>query len=470
MDFTPPYPRPHKTRSSLFWRFIRGWHSWIHVLFEKSYSMKMGHVRQRGTDVYMVNEPSLVKRVLTSEAALFPKQDLMHQMLEPLLGSSVFTTNGPVWERQRRFVDQALTQSRLQTVFPSMLQSVGHLLSRLDPLADGRSLEIDAEMTCVTADVMFRTILSQPLEQTDANAIYSAFLSFQNQAQRAAVLLLYGLPAFFHKRASRKAAATIRSILAEIVQKRFSLAEQNLPLPRDILTGLMEAEDPLHNDRFSYQEVLDQVCMLFLAGHETSASALSWSLYLISNAPDIQARLLAEVTREVGSREFQYGDTHRLKLVWNVFREALRLYPPVGFIVRQASQTEEMRDKQVKKGCPILISPWLLHRHREHWQQPDVFDPDRFNSEKGKESVRCAFIPFSAGPRVCSGAAFATQEAVLVLAALIRRFQILPDPDHLPKPVGRLTVRSSNGIRLRLLPRQSAPPEAPSCPASANPA
>jgi cytochrome P450 len=403
----------------------------------------------------MVNEPSLVKRILTSEAALFPKQDLMHQMLEPLLGSSIFTTNGPVWERQRRLVDQALTQSRLQTVFPSMLQSVGHLLSRLDPLANGRSLEIDAEMTCVTADVMFRTILSQPLEQTDANAIYKAFLSFQNQAQRAALLLLYGLPAFFHKRASRKAAATIRSILAEIVQNRFALAEQNLPLPRDILTGLMEAEDPLQNDRFSYQEVLDQVCMLFLAGHETSASALSWSLYLISNAPDIQARLFDEVAREVGSREFQYGDTHRLKLVWNVFREALRLYPPVGFIVRQAAQTQEMRDKQVKKGCPILISPWLLHRHREHWDQPDLFDPDRFNSETGKESVRCAFIPFSAGPRVCSGAAFATQEAVLVLAALIRRFQILPDPDHLPKPVGRLTVRSSNGIRLRLLPRQS---------------
>jgi cytochrome P450 len=417
--------------------------------------MKMGHVRQRGTDVYMVNEPSLVKRILTSEAALFPKQDLMHQMLEPLLGSSIFTTNGPVWERQRRLVDQALTQSRLQTVFPSMLQSVGHLLSRLDPLANGRSLEIDAEMTCVTADVMFRTILSQPLEQTDANAIYKAFLSFQNQAQRAALLLLYGLPAFFHKRASRKAAATIRSILAEIVQNRFALAEQNLPLPRDILTGLMEAEDPLQNDRFSYQEVLDQVCMLFLAGHETSASALSWSLYLISNAPDIQARLFDEVAREVGSREFQYGDTHRLKLVWNVFREAVRLYPPVGFIVRQAAQTQEMRDKQVKKGCPILISPWLLHRHREHWDQPDLFDPDRFNSETGKESVRCAFIPFSAGPRVCSGAAFATQEAVLVLAALIRRFQILPDPDHLPKPVGRLTVRSSNGIRLRLLPRQS---------------
>ena len=453
MAFTPPYPQPHKTKSSLFWRFIRGWHSWLHVLFEKSYSMKMGHIHQRGTDIYMVNEPSLVKRVLTTEAALFPKQDLMHQLLEPLLGSSIFTTNGPVWERQRRLVDQALAQSRLQVVFPSMLHSVEHLLSRLAPLANGRSLEIDAEMTCVTADVMFRTILSQPLEQADANAIYQAFLSFQNQAQRAAILLIYGLPAFFQNRACRKAAAQIRSILAEIVRKRFALAEQKLPLPRDILSGLMEAEDPLQNDRFSYPEVLDQVCMLFLAGHETSASALSWSLYLISHAPDIQARLLEEITREVGSRAFQYGDTHRLKLVWNVFREALRLYPPVGFIARQAAESQQMRDKQVKQGCPVLVSPWLLHRHREHWDRPDVFDPDRFTSESGRESVRCAFIPFSAGPRVCSGAAFATQEAVLVLAALVRRFQILPDPDHKPKPVGRLTVRSSNGIRVRLLPR-----------------
>jgi cytochrome P450 len=458
MAFTPPYPKPHKNKSSLLWRFIRGWHSWLHVLFEKSYCMKMGHVRQGGTDVYMVNEPSLVKRMLISDSAHYPKHDLMHSLLEPLLGNSIFTTNGPVWERQRRLVDQALTQGRLETVFPKMLQSVENMLLRLDPLADGRSIEIDAEMTYVTADVMFRTILSKPLEQAEARAIYDAFLTFQNQAQRAAVLRIYRLPAIFQTRACRKAADRIRSILAGIVQNRFQSREKGDSSALDILSGLMEAEDPENQDRFSYEEVLDQVCMLFLAGHETSASALAWSLYLISHNPDIQSRLVKEISTEVGERDFQYGDSRKLKLVGNVFREALRLYPPVGFIARQAAQTHPMRDKEVKQGCPVLVSPWLLHRHREHWDRPDDFDPDRFDTAQGKESAKCAFIPFSAGPRICAGAAFATQEAILVLASLVRRFELLPDASHEPKPVGRLTIRSSNGIRVRFQRRNAPAP------------
>jgi cytochrome P450 len=456
MAFTPPYPKPHKSKSSFLLRFIRSWNSWLHVLFEKSYCMKMGHVRQRGTDVYIVNEPSLVKRILVTESAKYPKQELMHRLLEPLLGSSIFTTNGPVWARQRRLVDQALANGRLETVFPKMLQSVESMLARLDAAADARSIEIDGEMTFVTADVMFRTILSQPLEHSDAHAIYDAFLAFQNDAQRAAVLMMYRLPAFFQHRACRRSADKIRTILARIIQARFDLAKTGAPLPRDILSGLMEAEDPVAKDRFEYLEVVDQVCMLFLAGHETSASALGWSLYLISHSPEIQQRMVEEVSREVGDRDFQYGETRRLKLVWNVFREALRLYPPVGFIAREAAQDHEMRDKQIKAGCPVTVSPWLLHRHREHWSTPDDFNPDRFETEEGKESARCSYIPFSTGPRVCPGAAFATQESVLVLASIVRRFEILPDAAHTPQPVGRLTVRSSNGIRIRLKRRQGA--------------
>ena len=470
MAFTPPYPQPHKSKSSFFWRFIRGWHSWLHVLFEKSYSMKMGHVHQRGKDLYMVNEPSLVRRILVTEAGQYPKHELMHRLLEPLLGSSIFTTNGAVWERQRRLVDQALTQSRLETVFPPMLRAVNDMLSRLDTVANGTTHEVDAEMTYITADVMFRTILSEPLEQTDAHSIYSAFLSFQNHAQRAAILLMYRLPAFFPRRACNKAAVQIRSILAPIVLRRFEALKRGEILPKDILSGLMEAVDPVTQDKFDYNEAVDQVCMLFLAGHETSASALSWSLYLISHSPKIQARMVEEIATHIGERDFLYGDTRKLRLVWNVFREALRLYPPVGFIAREAAQTHEMRDKEIKKGCPVLVSPWLMHRHREHWEQPDAFDPDRFDSQQGKESARCSFIPFSAGPRVCPGAAFATQEAVLVLAAIVRRFRLVADSKHEPQPVGRVTIRSANGIRVCLEKRLQGAPSAPQAPPKRPPA
>jgi cytochrome P450 len=381
---------------------------------------------------------------------------MMHEILKPLLGESIFTTNGPVWERQRRLVDQAFAQARLKAVFPLMSDAIAAMLERLDAVATGESIEIDGEMTMVTADVMFRTILSETLEQADATAIYEAFLDFQNHAQRAAVLMMYRLPAFFPKRACHKAAVKIRSILSAIIAKRFAANERGETPPQDLLTGLMEAVDPVEGNRFTYEEIVDQVCMLFLAGHETSASALAWSLYLLSHSPEIQERMVREIMGEVAERPFQHGETRKLRLVWNGFREALRLYPPVGFFVREAADTHQIRDKEVAKGCPVLISPWLIHRHRELWERPDEFDPDRFDTVEGKESSRCAYIPFSAGPRVCVGAAFAAQEAVLALASLLRRFRVTPDERHIPEPVGRVTIRSGNGIRIRLTPRQHA--------------
>jgi cytochrome P450 len=438
------------------------------VLFEKSYSMKMGHIHQRGLDLYMVNEPLWVRRILVENASRYPKHQLMHEILEPLLGNSIFTTNGPTWERQRRLVDQAFAQARLQAVFPKMLDAVEAMLQRLDPASQSSApLEIDGEMTCVTADVMFRTILSEQLGQADSQAIYESFINFQAHAQKAAILSFYKLPTFFPKRSSRKSAATIRSILSKIIARRFEQTRNGAPQPQDILAGLMEAVDPVANDRFSYEEITDQVCMLFLAGHETSASALAWSLYLLSHSPETIQSLRAEVQREVGQRPFKYGDTHRLKKTWNVFREALRLYPPVGFFVREASETHEIRDKTVSKGCPILISPWLLHRHRSIWKDPDVFNPERFETDEGKQSAREAFIPFSAGPRVCVGAAFAAQEAVLILASIIRRYNILPDTSHTPEPVGRVTIRSGNGIRVRFQPVD--PTHSPSLPSAPSP-
>ena len=449
--FIPPYPKPHKTKSSFFLRFFRGWHSWLHVLFEKSYSMRMGEIRQPGGSVFMVNEPKWVKHILVDEACSFPKHDLMHQLLEPLLGVSIFTTNGEVWERQRRLVDQAFAQARLQLVFPAMQESVAALLSRLDKVADGRDFEVDGEMTYVTADVMFRTILSETLAEADAKSIYESFLQFQKHAQRASLLLMYHLWSWPVRFACQKPARKIRRILSEIISRRFEEVMQTGGTSKqDILSGLMEAKDPVAGDRFTYQETVDQVCMLFLAGHETSASALAWSLYLLSHRPDLQERMREEIQEHTAGGDLSFSAIRKLRLTSNVFREALRLYPPVGFFVREAAQDSPIRDKNVPAGSPVLISPWLIQRHRDLWERPDEFDPDRFDSTAGKESSKCAYIPFSAGPRVCVGKAFATQEALLILSSIVRRYKIEPVKSHEPRPVGRVTVRSDNGIRVRL--------------------
>jgi len=455
--FTPPYPTPHKSKSSFLLRFFRGWHSWLHVLFERSYRMKMGELRQPGFKVYMVNEPKLVRKVMVDEYKKFPKHDLMHRLLLPLLGNSIFTTNGPVWERQRRLMDQAFQQARLQLVFPLMKDSVDGMLARMDKVADGRSYEVDAEMTYITADIIFRTILSEDLGEDDAQKIYESFIAFQEQAQQAVMLMMYRLPSFFPRKASEKSARIIRSLIADLISRRYEAAKRgDKPKNQDILAALMEAVDPVEGNQFTYDEMVDQICMLFLAGHETSASALAWGLYLISNCPHIQVRMREEVRSEVGERDFEYGDAQKLKFTMSVFRETLRLYPPVGFFIREATETQCMRDKTVEKGSPVLISPWLMQRHRDLWDHPDQFDPDRFGTPEGKESAKCAYLPFSMGPRVCIGQAFATQEAVLVLASIVRRYDIEPVPEHVPETVGRVTIRSNNGIRIRLKKRNGS--------------
>lgn len=454
MPFIPPYPEPHRNKSSFLLRFFRGWHSWLHVLFEKSYCMKMGHIRQPGLDLFMVNEPKLVRRILVEEPEKYPKHELMHRLLEPLLGNSIFTTNGAVWERQRRLMDQAFLQNRLQLVFPLMLNGIGRMVERLDTVADGRSFEVDGEMTYVTADIMFRTILSEDLAAADATKIYEAFLRFQHHSQKAVVLMMYRLPSFLPRIGSKKAAREIRSVLSSIIARRFETYDKGERQPAtDILGALMEAIDPIDNDRFTYPEMVDQICMLFLAGHETSASALAWALYLLSHSPEIQERIREEISQEVGERQFEFGDASKLKVVRNVFRETLRLYPPVGFFMREAAETHCMRDKTVDKGSPVVVSPWLIHRHRDLWERPDEFDPDRFETEAGKASSKCAYIPFSMGPRICVGLGFAIQEAMLVIATIVRRYKIEPVREHIPQTVGRVTIRSDNGIRVRLTKR-----------------
>jgi cytochrome P450 len=199
---------------------------------------------------------------------------------------------------------------------------------------------------------------------------------------------------------------------------------------------------------FAPDEMIDQVAIFFLAGHETSASALSWALYLLACDPEAQDRVAAEARAFAAAPEFARLST--LRFTRNVFREALRLYPPVPMMVREATRPERFRNRDLSRGAQIVLSPWHLHRHTRLWERPDDFDPYRWETEEGRASSREAFIPFSAGPRVCPGAGFAMIEGPLFLALLVAAFRFTEVPGDTPVPVAHLTVRSRDGIRLRL--------------------
>jgi cytochrome P450 len=290
--------------------------------------------------------------------------------------------------------------------------------------------------------------------------VFAAFARYQALAPRLM------LPSLFKVRwlvwpwdlwRSRRAAAEIRGLLEELVRPRYDAYRAGEPHPTtDILSAFLDARDPVTAEPFGFDELVNQVAMLFLAGHETSASALTWACHLISNAPDIQERMHAEVLRELGDRQPEYTDMKQLALTWNVFREALRLFPPVGFFAREAAQGCPMRDKQVPKGATVVVSPWLLQRHRQWWPLPDAFNPDRYNDDESREPLKQAYLPFGMGPRVCLGASFALQEAALILSSLVRHWRLEAVPGHVPVPVGRLTIRSANGVRVVLHKREAA--------------
>jgi cytochrome P450 len=486
--------------------------SWLDALYERSYRMKMGEVHLPGVDLYMVNEPALVRQVMVDEAlSAFPKHPMLGDALRPLLGDSIFTTNGDVWKRQRRLMDPSFEAARVKLVYGRMRDAALAMAARLAAVPAGAVHDVEIEMTHVTADIILRTILSESLDGGRAHAIFDAFARYQALAPRLMMPSFFGLRwlrPWWQVRRSRAAATEIRELLIGLIGPRYAAAqgraaegvetggvnEAAADVHDDILASLLRVRDASTGKGFTFDELVDQVAMLFLAGHETSASALSWALHLLANSPDVQERLHREALDKLDLSSAEPASLRDLALARNVFREALRLFPPVGFLARQCAESRTMRGKRMKAGASVVVSPWLIQRHRELWARPDEFDPDRYDGDdatsaafvpggeapdlgsgglpaaeggspsmsskivgqdipSARESLRRAYLPFGMGPRVCIGAAFAQQEAALVLAVLARQFRFEAVPGDVPVPVGRLTIRAEHGIRLRVFPR-----------------
>jgi cytochrome P450 len=451
----PFFPEPLKNKASLFFTFFKKRRSWLDGLYERSYSMKMGRVKMPGLDLHVINQPDLVHRVLVDEVKEFPKNQLLGHLLEPLLGESIFTTNGEQWKKQREMLNPSFEMARISHVFGLMNDAVKEMNQLLHSKVNVNRLDIDPEMTYVTADIIFRTILSSRLDRSDASRIIEAFVTFQEETARTAMRTMFKIPQwlwFFTGEAKRiKAGDEIRDILAKIIRPRYEIALQQKVDEKDILSSLLSAVDSDSGEHFTFEEILDQVAMLFLAGHETSASALTWAIYLLSLYPDIQERAYKEVLSITGDGEFDAIQVKQMDLINNIFKETLRLYPPVGFFARESSHETTMRDKTIAKDSSVVVAPWLIHRHSEFWDNPNGFDPDRFNDPKSIQ--KDTYLPFGMGARVCIGSSFAIQEAVLILATIVRDFKIELQDDFVPDVVGRLTVRSANGMHVVLTKR-----------------
>ncbi|AOZ69632.1 cytochrome [Rhodobacter xanthinilyticus] len=451
----PPKPAARPDKVSL-WRYLRLFRADIlSAQPARLYRAWMAEFRTPFFRSYLCNDPALVDLVLRERPMDFPKSDRIREGLKPLLRESVFITNGETWARQRRIIDPAFEGGKLRETFPAMWDAAQACTARLRMKIGPEPLEIEAETSHAAADVIFRTLFSIPIENETAQAVFAEFRAHQRSAPVVNLGALLPLPRWvprFHSRATKRTARKIRALIESLTAARAREIRAGTA-PDDLATKIMTTPDPQTGETFGTEEMVDQVAIFFLAGHETSASALAWSLYLLACAPEWQDRVAAEARAEIGPEIPYFSVLSRLKTARAVFREAMRLYPPVPMFVREARCPERFRDRAVAPGAQVVISPWHLHRHERIWDNPDDFDPGRWESENGKEGQRTAYIPFSAGARVCPGAGFAMAEGPLILAMILKEFRVAPVEGRAPVPVAHLTVRGQDGIWLHLTPR-----------------
>lgn len=442
----PPKPPSRPGRVSL-WRYAQLFRRDIlSAQPARLYHAWMAEFRTPFFRSYLCNDPALVARVLRERPADFPKSNRIREGLAPLLGRSVFVTNGAEWERQRRIIDPAFEGGRLKDTFPAILAAGQAAVARLGQ--GGPCQEIEEITSHLAADVIFRTLFSIPIDHAVAAQVFAEFRAYQRSQPIVNLAALLPLPRWvprLHRPATRRAARAIRALITRLtVERAADIAAGTAP--DDLATKIMTTPDPQTGRGFDLDEMVDQVAIFFLAGHETSASALAWALYLLATHPDVQTRL-ADEAQALGP---DFSTLSRLRLTRDVFREVLRLFPAVPMMVRENRKAEVMRERSVAPGAQIVLSPWHLHRHTRLWDNPDAFDPDRWQRD---EVPSGAYIPFSAGPRVCTGAGFAMVEGAVLLAVLVRAFRFDVVAGRRPTPVAHLTVRAQNGIWLRLTPR-----------------
>jgi len=450
----PPAPVPPAALRVAWWIASRQKRDLLEVLTRDAYRQPVLRIPVGKRKVFVVSEPELVRRVFVDSRALYPKSDLMRAALGPLVGEGVLVSDGETWEHDRQMLEPAFGQMRLEQVFPMMQAAVAQHAEHLRGLGHGVVIDLEEELSRVTADIIFRAIFSQPIEGPDAAEVFAAFMRFQRAAPQFDLeVILRSDPEQPEDTPPpvRQDADTVRRLIGRLVDRRHAALARGETFV-DFAQAAIEARNP-YGAAFSRERLIDQLTVLFLAGHETSASALTWTLFMLGRQPQALAALRREIATVLGERPMAFADAKALVWARAVFREALRLYPPAGFLTRIGLVDDTLGYNQIPRGSLLVVSPWVVHRHEALWRDADRFDPTRF-AEGAPPPKPGTYIPFGMGPRVCTGAAIAQLEAQLILAEHLRRFEFEPMHPERVMPMSRVTIRPRGGLLCRVLHRE----------------
>lgn len=406
--------------------------------------------RWRGfLDIYMLNDPDDVRRVMTQAWPQFNKSNIDYRVLRLTMGNGLVTNDGPDWTRQRRLM-QPMFHHRIVNAFDGAINACTEaLVTRWLARKPDEPFALDRDLSRLTFQVVGATLFGADIEaHADEVAAMLDVMNVNPKTLRALLTLWPWIPAPSNRRFARHL-ATLDAIVYGLIERRRASGEQ-----RDDLLGLLlAARDADSGAALAEHQIRDEIVTLMLAGHETSATSLAWTFHLLAQYPDVEAMLVDELTRELGGRPAQAADLARLPYLKQVVQESMRLYPPVWGISRAVAEDCEFGGYRVPAGAYLAVLPYALHRHPAHWTEPERFDPTRFSPQRSASRHSYCYLPFAAGPRTCIGVGMAMLEIQLVLARLLPLFRVRPVPGHPVVPLASVTYRPRFGIRATVQPR-----------------
>jgi len=403
-------------------------------------------------EVAVVSAPAAIRHVLVDNVSNYRKDNLQRRMLSSL-SNGILTAEGDEWAAQRRMFAPIFTSKTVKSFAPAMMEAVDALCERWNDSKD-QVIDVSVEVTRLTLDVLERTIFSDGLGP-NVEEVRTAMRTFFDTVGRIDPFDVLGLPAFvprIGRLSARPALRLLDNAIDNIIATRHRrLAEDAATVPRDILTLLLEAQDPETGRGVSEAEVRANILTFMSAGHESTSNAITWTLFLLSQSDEWRERVISEVEHEMHGP----ADTLAKRLIQTraVIDEAIRLYPPLAAISRVAIGPDELAGVRIKRGTIIVIAPYVLHRHQRVWKEADFFDPNRFLSPAREQIDRYAYLPFGGGPRGCLGSIFALQEATLAVAAIMKNFELTLAAGHEVWPVHRITLRPRGGLHMTMRKR-----------------
>lgn len=449
--FTPPYPKRHTEKQSALKAILNARSDLLSIWTEDSFKFEFMSQKILKQHVFIANDPRIVKEVFVTKHKIYErKSPQMEQALEPLLGDGLFISSGDTWSSHRHMQTPLFHTKFVQNYSKIMVSTITEMADDWKKQGDKSTINVLPEMAQLTAEIISRTLFGEVLGKEKATEVVTAFAEYQAAIKQTPLSSFTSMPKWLDKLSIKsyialKAAKRIHAVVDEIIDLTAKKENQET-----LIAHLLAANTNRDEDSLTREQIRNEIIVLFMAGHETTANSLAWTWYLVSQSPEVEQKLHAELEEVLGGRTPDFSDVSKLTYTRAIFDEAIRLYPPVPIMSRQASEDDTIRKKHIPKGSLMLVVPWLLHRHKKHWDQPDSFIPERFLADYPTKHDKFAYLPFSAGPRVCLGKSFGIIESVLSIAILAQNFRLTLPEGTLVEHECRLTLRPKGNLPMNL--------------------